>query len=172
MISCPSALSSRTRRCQAGFSLFEMVLTITIMGIIAGVGAPIMVNVGKSLMISQDNNTLANRSYLGIQRIFFEARTARRTGMVITTPGEITFTYADLNDGIDRTVRYYLNGSDLIRAEGDAHNILTRNVSNLQFEYDTPDPNTLSYISIRFTVSQGASQVALRTRTYIRNNLP
>ncbi|MBF0132842.1 MAG: prepilin-type N-terminal cleavage/methylation domain-containing protein [Magnetococcales bacterium] len=175
-----------TPRYQGGFTLLELVITLLIAGMCAGLGWQAFVTSTESLIFRGQLSTIADQGRLAMLRITRELREADRTGFIITPNTEISFSSRATKNAngaqdpqgnviTDGIVRYYLNGTDLHRtivATGE-DNILAKGIQDLTFSYDTADPATFTYVQVQFSVKSvipgnELAKFPLRDRIYPR----
>lgn len=182
--------AGKKSRLSRGFTLFEMILVIVVMGITAAAGWPVINNVIQTMLIYDQSVFVGSEGTWAMDRLSKELRQASRTGLVISTPGEITFKSAATNDGL---VRYYLKDNGWLDCDGrpdcipvkdlmrhvsgtnGSGEILARSVKDLEFFYDTADANTINYVQFQLTVNAdmpgsgtGAVYYPLRSKIYPR----
>lgn len=142
---------------RGGFTLLELVITLLIAGMCAGLGWQSFVTSTESLIFRDQLSNAADQGRLAMLRITRELREADRAGFVIAPNTEIAFSATSIknaNGNSDGMVRYYLSGTDLHRkiiSTGE-DNILAKGISDLTFTYDTNDPATVTYVQVQFTV--------------------
>ena len=168
------SMSGRTggaRRRHEGFTLIELVITIVLVGIMAGIGA-LLLREGTRAYISADVRAdLTNQGRVAIERMAREIREIRsRTNADI--PGCCSATTLSFNDIAGNPIAYDVAGSTVRRnltalASGDA--------VSLSFTYyqsnGTPAVTaaTVWVIQIDLTVTKNGESQPLRIRVHPRN---
>ncbi len=163
-----------------GFTLIEIIISIVLVGIIAGVAALIIM---KGVRAYSDETSRSNVHYqarLAMERMAREVKIARNCGAIIPMAHPAaTLAFTDINN---IGVAYSLVGTNLMRNAAD---ILAQNVTALQFQFldingnptASPGPtcgvllaNTwLIEITMTVTDPQTAEFVNMRTRVQPRN---
>ncbi|MBF0622858.1 MAG: prepilin-type N-terminal cleavage/methylation domain-containing protein [Magnetococcales bacterium] len=146
-----------------GFTLMEMIISITVLATISALLYPIISIAGKTLVLVGDLDSSIKEGSIAMHRMSRELIEAERTGLTISPSDEISFQY----DG--NTMRYYLDGTNLTIDMNGSTGVLAEGITNLQFSYDTADPNTLNYVRIALTATDGDAILPLRTTVYPRD---
>ncbi len=160
-----------------GFSLIELIIVITIIGIISGV-------VGFTLFGAVDAWTFKfNRSdilwdgRLALNRMVRETREIKNTTSV-TTAISSQFRFINVDD-LDIT--YSLSGTDLNRTEDSTANVLAEDVSSLAFTYYdsggatiatpivSPLETDINRVRINLTLTKNGENVYLQSDARPRN---
>lgn len=156
---------------QAGFTLVEMVITIVVIGIIAGISAMLILQAMRGYSDQDVRADLTNQARLAIERMAREIREARDcTATDITTmaPGTLAFV-----DNTGTAITYTTSGTDLTR-NGTA---LASSVSGLTFSYlrrgGPPDVSAGSAaqvwnVDVALTVSRSGETHIHRIRVHPR----
>lgn len=125
-----------------GFTLIEMVVSITIVSIIAGIAAPLLAVMVQAMVLHMDRIDLNEASEFTVSRMSREIRRLRDDESVVTaTAAEYEFVDID-----GRSIRYHQTGSDLLRqVDGGADAVLADNLQagSLGLVYYDDQGNTL-----------------------------
>lgn len=164
----------------SGFTLIEIVLTIVLVGILAGVAATIIMQGARAYSTGQSLGEAHQQARFAMDRMAREIRLIRtRTVADITTWNNLMLEYFDING---TRVGFQLAGGNLQRREnGGAWQTLATGITptppagNL-FTYfnvagGTPPVNeaALWAIQIDLVATQGTESLTLRTRVHPRN---
>lgn len=167
----------RPQRGEAGFTLIELVITIVLVGIIAGTAGMLLIK-GTQAYIDEDRRSAAtSQARLGLERMAREIRSipqANAIGGPIANPsGSLAF--SDMG-GLAITYAYNGATSTLSRTEGAGPPMsLAEGVTTLEFRhYDkggalTTTPANIWQVQIDLTVTKGGETQAFRVRVYPRN---
>ncbi|MBF0147315.1 MAG: prepilin-type N-terminal cleavage/methylation domain-containing protein [Magnetococcales bacterium] len=160
-------------RGSSGFTLLELVITLVIAGICAGLGWQSFITATESTILRAQLSAVSDQGRLAMVRLTRELREARRDGFVLSPNTEITFLSTATGDGL---VRYYLDGTNLRRTilSNGEDNLLAKGISDLTFSYDTNDSATFNHIQVQFHVNSWVPgnelvRYPLRSRIYPRN---
>lgn len=161
-----------------GFTLIEIVITIVLVSIIAGLAAMIIL---QGIRAYSNESTLSDVHYqasLAVQRMARELRMVNRAGNVGTVAiGTITGNPASsfiFTDQTGTNVRFWLNGQTLNRTVGGVDSALAVGVTTLDFRHynilSAPTTTALEVwtIEISLTDTQGAQSLLMRTRVHPR----
>ena len=148
-----------------GFTLVELVLTIALIAIVAGVIAPVLVGGLRSyVMISSQKAALA-QVRLAMERMSAEIRLIPDTDSIDTW----TSTQFQFDIPSESNVRYRLQSGDLQRGSTD----LASNVSNLNFTYLNSGGNPAAAkediyrIGVEMTLDAAGGQGSITIRTEV-----
>lgn len=167
----------RAPRRQAGFTLIELVITIVLVGIIAGTAGMLLIK-GTQAYIEEDRRAAAtSQGRLGFERMAREMRSIPQAGAIVGPIGNPGGTFS-FSDPTGTAITYTLNGAtgSLDRTEGAGSPvILADGVTALEFRhYDragalTTTPANIWQIRIDMTVTKGGESQAFRMSVYPRN---
>lgn len=148
-------------------------MTLVILGIVATLGVSMMGGGIQAYFAGRDLVDADWRGRGAIERMTRELRglrSASAADLNIATAGQVRF-----NDVTGGSVCYYLNGNDLMRSSdfttacGTTNaQVLASGISALTFNYYQNDgvsaaaPNLVRYITVQFTVTQGAASTIYR----------
>ena len=175
-IRSPKALlfDGNTRN-EDGFTLIEVVITIVLVSVLAGVAAMLMLQSIKSYAIEQSRSDVHYQVRFAIERMEREIRLIRsRTAadISIMNPGDISFT-----DIQNNKVRFQLSAGTIRRSQDNGATWLTlaTGVTALTFSYLQQDgvssatATTLWFIGIDVIAQEGSETLEMRTRVYPMN---
>lgn len=156
-----------TTRKQQGFTLFELIMVITILGIVGVVMTKLL---SQGLLAMQTEQQVTDATWQGqiaVQRMVRDIAAVRSPSDISTASAD-TFAFTDINDN---AVTYTLSGSSLTRNGA----ILADGISSLNFTYqDANGSSTASTIAIRYvtlslTVTQNSANYTVSTAVTLRN---
>ncbi|MFA5975087.1 MAG: type II secretion system protein [Elusimicrobiota bacterium] len=141
-----------------GFTLVETLLVVTILGIVAMVGPPIIVNVVRFFMMHSTRAEIQQDARVCLDVINRTLRQAVSSSIVIDQvsgqPGGSRITFQNLDGD---TIIFYQSGKQLIQsvtAGGSTHTTpLARTLRYLAFTYPRSDDPTI--ISVALTMEKG-----------------
>lgn len=159
-----------SRRRDAGFTLIELIITIVLVGIIAGIGA-LLVLQGVNAFLAEDIRAdLTTDGRLAIERMAREIRTIRtRTAADIPTMAGPTLSFVDL-DG--NAIAYTSGGGTVTRNGTPLASATTAALGFLYFQQDgTPagSADQIWVIQVDLTLTTGGESQAFRIRAHPRN---
>ena len=152
-----------------GFTLIELVLTITILGVLSMVIAPNMFNAIKGYDLVGTRRLVLAEGRAGVERMAKEIRLIPGAAQITSVAAQnFQFQYPT-----GTSIAYTLSGTNLLRNS----NILIGNINALTFTYyDESGTSTLTAANVRsvgilFTIdSPGAiANYTLRTRVFLPN---
>jgi prepilin-type N-terminal cleavage/methylation domain-containing protein len=160
-----------------GFTLIEIVITIVLVSILAGIAAMIILQGVRAYSDEQIRSDVHYQARLAMERMAREMRQVRSCGApdlpgMVNPSASIIFT--DINDA---TIPFSRTGTDLMRGA----DVLARNITALQFRFldingnesvncgTTPTDMWLIEISLTTTDTQTAQSLNMLTRVYPRN---
>ena len=160
-----------------GFTLIELIVVITIVGIIAGVVGFVLFGAVDAWTFRFKRAGLLSDGRLAINRMVREIREVKDLTSVITA-NTSQFRFKDTDD---TDITYSLNGSDLDRTEDAATNTLAENVSTLSFTYYdsngsaistpvvSPSATDIRRVLIDLTLTKDGEDVYLESESVPRN---
>jgi prepilin-type N-terminal cleavage/methylation domain-containing protein len=115
-----------------GFTLIEIVVTIAITGILAGVFVNFFSLGAETFSLVANSQEVNQNKRIVLERMGREIRQAG--SLTITSTTDIVFS-ADIDEtGIDEAIRYFLSGTDLHRTvDGAGDTIMLNNVDTITF---------------------------------------
>ncbi len=171
---------------QLGFTLIELIITITLVGIMAVVGSSVIADTFRTTQVINRNNALASEARYAMERMAREIREIKYTGSAYSasTLGATSFVFTRADNV---TVTLTNTGSNLTLAYGSAVNGTAANTAvtlsnkvdtgGLTFTYfDVNDATataaTLRFIRIELSVVDTTTGYTntLRTRVAVRNS--
>lgn len=167
---------ARSSRRQHGFTLIEMVLSITVMSIVALVGAQLLANGSASYSAATDSiDTFAKLRY-AMTRMAAEIREADYNGtqyQITMAANQLVFTKQDLT-----TVTIATSGSNVTLGYSSpaVTATLTDQLSSLAFAYYQSNAQTaatsaanVAYVDVSLTLSEGGTLYSRRQRIALRD---
>ena len=164
-------------RKRQGFTLVELIIVITIVGIIAGVVGSILLKAIDAWTFKFKRNDILWDGRLAINRMVREIREIKDLASVTTASGsEFRFLNVD-----DADITYNLSSTDLNRTEDGVTNLLAEDVSSLSFTYYDSNGSTISAptvspsdtdirrVRIDLTLTKGGENVYLQSQGVPRN---
>jgi len=154
---------------KASFTLIELVTVIAILGILAGIGAPLAITLVESFDYSLYRKDLSEKSNSALRRISRELRRIKDDTSVYTA-SQTTFSFV-VDDSGDHTIQFNLNGTNLERIYDGTTDTLLSDVASLSFTYldssgtelstvlANPDSTNIKFIDLAFTVSSGNNSI-------------
>ncbi|HAK60951.1 MAG TPA: hypothetical protein DCO77_11300 [Nitrospiraceae bacterium] len=155
-----------------GFTLFEVIITIVIVSILAGI-AGILISQGvRAFSDEQARSDVYQQARLGMERMAREIRVIRsRTDITTMANTNLRFT-----DVAGTTVGFNWASPTLQRWNGIGNDVLASNITAFTFAYYQQDgvtaaaaPATLWLVEITLTATQGSETLQLRSRVHPRN---
>src|SRR3990167_1803821 len=150
-----------------GFSLIELTIVLTLLGILSGVSALILEKAARSSLLHTTLNDMHWESRVAIERMAKEISFARSNSATDLVQGadSLTFTNSD-----NETITYNLSGTTLQRNDED----FVSNVSDLSFDYLDEDlaeiegiepsgPISVRYIRIKIEITDDGSVTTVQT---------
>jgi prepilin-type N-terminal cleavage/methylation domain-containing protein len=169
----------QNRSQDAGFTLVEIIITIVIVGILAGIAAMIILQGARAYSDEQSRSDVHYQARLAVERMAREIRTIRQpTALGTTIIGTITgnptnsLIFIDING---TAITYALTGTVLNRTVGGVPSALAQGVTTLQFQHYTSAgvlttaPASVWFIEINVIDTQGTETLQIRTRVHPMN---
>jgi prepilin-type N-terminal cleavage/methylation domain-containing protein len=159
-----------------GFTLIEVVIVVVIVGILAAVIAPPLMEGTKSWIFVSISKDLGQQSRIAMERVVREIRgTGRKADNTpcISSATASTFTFSGANGDLVNcnSVSFTLSGTQLLRGSA----ILAENVSSFQITYYTnanvvtSTGSAIRRVSIAMTLSTGGQSVVSDSEVNLRN---
>lgn len=165
-------------RTSKGFTLIELVIVITIIGIIAGVAGFVLLGAVDAWTFKFNRADLLSDGRLAMNRMVREIREVKNVGNVSKARSS-EFRFINTRD-VD--IKYKLDRGDLLnRTEDGTKNLLAEYVSDLTFTYfdsdgatidrpDTsPDATDMRRVRINLTLTNNSENVYLQSESVPRN---
>lgn len=141
-------------RGRAGYSLTEMMMAVAIIGILASVGARIMLQTNRYFIMTNTRTDLQREARDLMSIINRNLRQAQSASIKIdTVPGQPFYSRLTFTKVQGTTMTFYLNGKDLIQVVGANNRTLTKNIKHLAFTF--PRSDDLSIVSVSVTLEKG-----------------
>jgi len=157
---------------EQGFTLVEIVITITLTGIIAGIAAMIILQ-GMSAYLAEENRSdVQYQAGAALERMAREIRTIRsRADIVTMTAADLRFT-----DMSGAQAGFTWINPNLNRWNGAGTDPLAAGITAFSFAYYQQDGVTLAaaaatvwFVDVSITAQQGDETQQMRTRVHPRN---
>jgi len=160
-----------------GFTLVEVVIVITIVGIVSVIIGSILLGVVKAWTFKFNRNDILWDGRLALDRMTREIREVRNTTSV-TTASSSQFRFIDTGNA---DITYSLSSTNLNRTENGTLNLLAENVSSLVFTYYnssgtvipvptvSPSATNIRRVRISFTLTKNGQNVYLRSDSSTEN---
>lgn len=161
---------------EKSFTLIELIIVITILGIIAGVGLPLTLQLIDSFSYSLYRRDLSESADAALRRMSREIRRLRDDSSV-NIASATTYAFV-VNEG---TIQFQLNGNDLERSFDGNTDALISDVSFFSFKYlddegsviaaplVSPDKTDIKFIEINMTLFSGDNTIYYIDRIRPRN---
>jgi prepilin-type N-terminal cleavage/methylation domain-containing protein len=166
-----------------GFTLIEIVITIVLVSIIAGIGAMIVMQGVRSYAAEDTRSDVLYQARFATERIAREARLIRdatATNILAMTSTDLVFC-----DITGKAVEFMVGGTTVSRRESAACSLpaggwntlaLSIDPANSSFSYlqqdgitTTLDPTQVWFVTIKITATQGSESMAVQTRVHPMN---
>lgn len=145
-----------------GYSLTEMMLVVAIIGILATVGARLMLQVNRYFIMTNTRTELQREARDLMSVVNRNLRQAQSASIKIDTiPGQPFYSRLTFTKIQGTTMTFYLNGTSLIQVVGAKNRILTKNIKHLAFTF--PRSDDLSIVSVSVTLEKGIYQGHTKT---------
>ncbi len=149
------------RHSTSGFSLFELVLVIFIMGVISVVIGKILFQSYQSFLTSQDISEVDWSAFIALERIVNDIHRIRSANDITTIQSnQFTFT-----DDTGNSVQYTLSGNSLLRNS----QTLANHIQSVTFNYldkngsTTATASAVRFIPLSITVAKGNTSSSFST---------
>ncbi len=156
-----------------GFTLIEIVITIVLVGILAGIAALIILQGVESYSVEEVRSNVHYQARLAMERMAREIRLIRRASVVdITTMTDTNLRFTDVNGA---NAGFTWTSPTLSRWNGIGTAVLAPNITAFDFNYYRQDgvtpatEATLWYVEITMTSQQGSESLQMSTRVHPRN---
>jgi prepilin-type N-terminal cleavage/methylation domain-containing protein len=144
-------------RGSAGYSLTEMMMAVAIIGILATVGARLMLQVNRYFIMTNTRTDLQREARDLMAVINRNLRQAQAASITIdTVPGQPFYSRLTFTKIQGTTMTFYLTGTSLVQVTGAKNRVLTKNVKHLAFTF--PRSDDLSIVSVSVTLEKGIYQ--------------
>lgn len=146
---------------QRGFSLIELVLVMVIIGLISVVVGRILLQSGRSFVISHNASQVDWQGYAALSRLTDDVHTIRSKNDIST----ISTTNFSFTNASGSTVQYVLSGNTLLRNS----QVIASGVSALTFSYlsstgvATATASSVRYVGISMTLASGSVSTTFST---------
>lgn len=132
-----------------GFTLIEMVMVITLLGIIGGIIAPPLYQATRGWFEVTAREGITESGRIAIERMMREIRNTRRTSAnnpCISSAAATSFVFSNYSSDCSNPVTFDISGSNIRRSGIN----LADNVQTLAFTYyDTNNATTLTAVNVR-----------------------
>ncbi len=143
-----------------GFTLLEVVLTISMMGLIVGVGTPVLMAGYQSFLLGTAIQDIDARARFAMERMLRELRTA-----------QIDLPFGANSISLDNgAIRYVFHGGNTLTRNGI---LMAENVTGTFTVIPDPpvhtDPPTPVHVSVDMTITDGGQSIQLKGGVSPRN---
>lgn len=160
------------------FTLIEIIVVITILGVLAGIGAPMLARLFDSFQFILYRKSLSESADTALRRISREIRRAADDTSVWTADST-TYRFDDIDGD---TIQYQFSGSDLSREHNGTTDTLLTNVLSFSFSYLEDDATTpiavplvnpqatdIKFIQVDIALQEGGNTINYRLFIKLRN---
>lgn len=141
-------------RGRAGYSLTEMMLAVAIIGVLATVGARVMLQVNRYFIMTNTRTGLQREARDLMAVINRNLRQARAASITVdAVPGQPFYSRLTFTKVQGTTMTFHLSGRTLVQTTGTRTRVLTANVKHLAFTF--PRSDDLSVVSVSVTLEKG-----------------
>jgi len=171
-------------RRQKGFTIIELIVTILIIGIIAGLGIPLLVELLDSLQYVVYRKGLSESSEVVLRKMTREIRRLKDDTSVYTA-NSTTFRFKvndENNPLVQHTIEYRLSGNDLEREYDGTTDTIAADVSSFGFTYLEDDATTsisspqvspnatdIKFVRVDMTLESDNNTIDYTTKILLRN---
>ena len=168
-----TAITRRLSRDERGFTLVELMVTMLVMGIVAGAVTSVAVNAFKTTSTITNRRDVFSDGRIALDRMSKQLRQGESIAQASSTASTVTFdTYID---GVAKTVVWRVNGSaapfELLESRDGGSNfntVVSSLGSNSVFTYTTHG-GVLDQVTIALTLVTDTTEVELTTDVHLRN---
>lgn len=143
----------RLARGRRGYTLTEMLMVVAIVGIIASVGARILLQVNRYFIMTNTRIELQREARAIMYIINRNLRQSSTSSLLVDRAANQPFysrlTFTKIQG---TTMQFYQSGSNLIQQVGNRQTVLTKNVKYLSFTF--PRSDDLSVLSVSVTLEK------------------
>lgn len=143
----------RRARGRSGYTLTEMLMVVAIVGIVASVGARILLQVNRYFIMTNTRVELQREARAIMYIINRNLRQSSTSSLLVDRAANqpfysrLTFTKVQ-----GTTMQFYQSGNNLIQQVGSQQTVLTKNVKYLSFTF--PRSDDLSVLSVSVTLEK------------------
>jgi len=141
-----------------GYTLVELLMTIAIIGILAFVGPPLILNTVRHFILIRTKIQLQQEARAAMYLLTRNLRQAQSTSIQLDqySTAQPLYSRIRFTKIQGTTVSYYQEGNTLVEIIGNSKTILTKNLRYLAFTFPRSDNMTL--VSVSLTLEQGIYQ--------------
>lgn len=157
---------------KCGFTIIEFIVTVLIIGIIAGVGAPLIAEIADGWLLQTRRKEMSESARIAMERMIRETRRIANTTSVITAnSGTLQFIDIDNHDitfdVLTNTLRRTADGTAVDLADNiDSLSFIYYNASGATITTPlvSPDTTNIKRIEITVTFSLGGTQLSVQSQ--------
>jgi prepilin-type N-terminal cleavage/methylation domain-containing protein len=152
-----------------GFTLIEFMMVVVILGVIIGIGAPLLVEVTEGWLLGSQRKELSFSAKLAMDVMTREIRRIRNRTSILTAAGS-NLRFIDIDD---HDITFDVSSQTLRRNLDGVVNGLADNLSSLSFTYynsagatlpvPVASPSDIRRIEITTAFSTGATQLSFKS---------
>jgi prepilin-type N-terminal cleavage/methylation domain-containing protein len=138
---------------QRGYTLIELLMVVSIIGILAMVGPTLLVNMQNFFLMTGARYEIQRDARTTLDTVNRYLRQAVASTVILDTPsGQGPFSRIRFKHVDGRYMEFHQNGNDLIQVIDNAQSIISKNLVYIAFTY--PHTDDVSIISVSITMGK------------------